>query len=621
MDPLALTLLGNQLPPLPKFTGDSSGEEDESVKEWLERLDMVAVAGAWSEQVKLVNLITRLRGSAYSFYRSCTPEQRTNYESLKQALVKRFTPVYLRSVRSSLFHERKQQQNESVDSFAQELKKLFYRAYPVELQGSKEAEVTLRSVLASQFIAGLKSNIKAKVAGVEGDFEELLAKARFEEARLRDFQPNRPSSSNITPRGPKDHQGIRKDQPISTPKPGGGSTQKKRICYGCGSKSHLLPDCPQRRRGAPTESPGKKVTWGPAKTVVLPSPSEELPEKFPPEVQDERETVINRALNKAMPTYGVNAIGDEGETETGPILTTKVCLEGATAEAILDTGSPVTIVSLEFLLQVLAQKKSGQQTPEAWKTEVKKRLKPPTVTLRSYGGGVLDVVGQICCQVSRGSYKTDAVIQVQNGAPVDLLIGTDLQPHLGFAFLQLNDSEPHTNLLSLQGSKATSQVKLPEEPDSGTETSATVRLLNATRLPGRHSKLVRAKVDRGVETQSVALFEPGVLDEKGLRMADAAVETRSGHHITLIIENESLEPVWLKKGQVLGTVRPASLVSWSEVEPDTPAEEKSAEEKCAEAQEGEVMGISAEVSKEPQEEQLLHTLGFGSLDLAEKEKN
>lgn len=40
------------LPPLPKFSGDTPGEEEDGVKEWLERLEMIASACAWSEQVR-----------------------------------------------------------------------------------------------------------------------------------------------------------------------------------------------------------------------------------------------------------------------------------------------------------------------------------------------------------------------------------------------------------------------------------------------------------------------------------------------------------------------------------------------------------------------------------------
>ena len=44
-----------------------------------------------------------------------------------------------------------------------------------------------QSILTNQFVAGLRADIKAKVAGSEGGFDQLLAKARFEEAKLRDL--------------------------------------------------------------------------------------------------------------------------------------------------------------------------------------------------------------------------------------------------------------------------------------------------------------------------------------------------------------------------------------------------------------------------------------------------
>ena len=45
-----------------------------------------------------------------------------------------------------------------------------------------------KAVLASQFAAGLIPEIKAKVAGNEGDLDALLARARFEVTRLSSRQ-------------------------------------------------------------------------------------------------------------------------------------------------------------------------------------------------------------------------------------------------------------------------------------------------------------------------------------------------------------------------------------------------------------------------------------------------
>ena len=186
--PLSLqaALLNQQMIQIPKFSGDSSCDY-EGFEEWQEQFELVANACQWTEAAKLVNLATRLKGQAYSFYRSCTPDQRAKYSLLSDALNKRFTPVRLQAVQSSLFHERKQGINESVDTFAQELKRLFYKAYPNTLQGTSEAETMGKSVLASQFVAGLRHEIKIKLAGTDGTIDQLLTKARFEEAKIKEL--------------------------------------------------------------------------------------------------------------------------------------------------------------------------------------------------------------------------------------------------------------------------------------------------------------------------------------------------------------------------------------------------------------------------------------------------
>ena len=63
---------------------------------------------------------------------------------------------------------------------------MFYKAYPYAQQGTREAEKLgqLQLVLVNQFVAGLVRDIKAKIIGVEGNFDQLLVRARFKEAKL-----------------------------------------------------------------------------------------------------------------------------------------------------------------------------------------------------------------------------------------------------------------------------------------------------------------------------------------------------------------------------------------------------------------------------------------------------
>ena len=101
---LSSALLSQQLPPIGKFGGDNP-DDGETFEEWLE---MVASISCWDDSTKLANLASRLRGQAYAFCQSCTPQKRSDYNTLVAELTTRFMPVRLKAVQSSLFHDRNQ---------------------------------------------------------------------------------------------------------------------------------------------------------------------------------------------------------------------------------------------------------------------------------------------------------------------------------------------------------------------------------------------------------------------------------------------------------------------------------------------------------------------------------
>ena len=220
--------------------------------------------GGWSGHCKLVHFTTRLRGAAYSFYRSCSLEQRSDYTLLAEELKKRFTPVKLAAVQSQLFLDRKQGPKESVDEFAQDLKKL---AYAGVNRGGPEAEKMGQSVLANQFIAGLRSDLKSKVVGVEGSLEQLLLKARFEEAKKRELrelslrtlpppqQKLHMSGSGSTPRTTPATK-TTKNPPWRAPPANVGTS---RTCFNCGMTGHLAQACTYPRQSRKEREPhGRK---------------------------------------------------------------------------------------------------------------------------------------------------------------------------------------------------------------------------------------------------------------------------------------------------------------------------------------------------------------------------
>ena len=96
----------------------------------------------------------------------------------------------------------------------------------------------------------------------------------------------------------------------------------------------------------------------------------------------------------------------------GPVLTSIVEVEGEPVEVLLDTGSPVTIISLKWLLQLLTKQRQKDQSPNEWKAEVEKRLEPTTMALQNYSGDRLKVVWQIRVHLARSGFVVETPIQV-----------------------------------------------------------------------------------------------------------------------------------------------------------------------------------------------------------------
>lgn len=245
-------------------------------------------------------------------------------------------------------------------------------------------------------------------------------------------------------------------------------------------------------------------------------------------------------------------------TKLGPTPTARVQLEGAEAEALLDTGSPVSIVSLQFLLEVLAKQRQKDRSPAAWRAMVEQRLESPTVTLQNYTE--LPILRQIKVNISKPGFTAIAgLVQVQNEAPTKLLIGTDLLPQLGLLFIQTKQDGEDVDLLNkkpkLEAEQDT-QLNLPSrEADqmSALEKSEHKSQEGNVRLFQAIEKLLRAQVEQQI-TAPLVLFEPedALRGENRLAIAEAVTQPDNDSRVTLIILNEGIESARLKKRQVLG---------------------------------------------------------------------
>ena len=107
------------------------------------------------------------------------------------------------------------------------------------------------------------------------------------------------------------------------------------------------------------------------------------------------------------------------DSRLGPTVFADVLANGAPTRALVDTGSPATIISMDFVLNIFADQKDRQQHPE----QVMKRFSPPEVSLRNYGGDPLSIISQTQLSLMQGSHTLETPVLAQKGAPHDLLLG------------------------------------------------------------------------------------------------------------------------------------------------------------------------------------------------------
>ena len=446
----ALGNLAQQLPPLPMFSGDDPARDSGSFREWLEQFEMVADLTQWSDGVKLKQMVLRLRGSAQAFYRTCAVERKRDYQALVQDLENRFTPVRIQALESSIFRERRQKEGELVDTYAQDLQRLFQKAYPKALQGSEDAQVMGRSVLSNQFIGGLLPDLKRKIAYIEGaTFSELWQKARFEEARLQDLTRTGPPTSTPSMKQ-RLHQEKQQRQggqpppicPTGQPsmRPIGQADDEKRRnlqfvkCYNCSRYGHLAKDCRSVRQMG--EAQARTQNQGSAK----PS-SRNTATRTAAVVSVEGEPqspVENEPFKWMYEMYGVSQVNDltkDGAPRLGPTLIIPLKVDGVPVQALIDTGCPATIISREICKRILDNQEGQPLSSEQRKDRAIKRLQQPSLLLKAYCGKELCIGAEIAVQVATPHHAVNRVVLVQKDTPVDMLLGTDLMFALGIRVL------------------------------------------------------------------------------------------------------------------------------------------------------------------------------------------
>lgn len=147
-----------------------------------------------------------------------------------------------------------------------------------------------------------------------------------------------------------------------------------RKCYICGHVEHIQRNCPQQCCGKPVEacrSPPVSMqggqNWTMTNHVVGEDKYTKTQERILQLQKELQAAEAKNALLDEMVTMHVLTTGRKPEGLTlGPTVLVNALL-GHPVKASVDTGSPITIVSIKCLLDILAKNRIDDQTVQNWK--------------------------------------------------------------------------------------------------------------------------------------------------------------------------------------------------------------------------------------------------------------
>lgn len=99
-----------------------------------------------------------------------------------------------------------------------------------------------------------------------------------------------------------------------------------------------------------------------------------------PQQQAELTSAVGRTSGRLS---GMSAPGSAGRPRLGPTVFVEVEVNEVKTHALVNTGSPATIITLDFVLQILAEQRDWRLTPTKWKEETIRRFSPPNPSLLS----------------------------------------------------------------------------------------------------------------------------------------------------------------------------------------------------------------------------------------------
>ena len=92
-------------------------------------------------------------------------------------------------------------------------------------------------------------------------------------------------------------------------------------------------------------------------------------------------------------------------------------------KALLDIGSPITIASIECVLDALAKQQAPKKSVKEWKEKVQKKFPERTLSVNTYGEGDVNVIGQLLVTLQMENTEWQATIWSAVGNWLNFWVG------------------------------------------------------------------------------------------------------------------------------------------------------------------------------------------------------
>ena len=127
-------------PKVPTFDGSNTAQ----FRPWIIQFEAIARHQGWSAGERVVRLVSSLTGPAANLLIGMTLEQLDNYNCLRMRLAHRYDPPEREEAHRAELRARTRRRNESADEFAENIKNLAQRAYPLADQNTLDNLVVER---------------------------------------------------------------------------------------------------------------------------------------------------------------------------------------------------------------------------------------------------------------------------------------------------------------------------------------------------------------------------------------------------------------------------------------------------------------------------------------------